>query len=84
VEGFRLEAAVLYAWTVLDEDDAFAFARRLLEPAEARTSPEDIDVVLRWFGAQRPPARLVCLPEKPLAAADAIEAAVWSLVAREA
>ena len=42
----------------------------------------DVDVVLRWFGAQRPPACLVHLPDEqdPLTAAEAIEAAVSGLV----
>jgi DNA polymerase III epsilon subunit-like protein len=80
IEGFLLDHAVLHAWTVLeDDDDGFAFARRLLEPAQPRTLPEDARVVLRWFGAQRPTARLVYLPDEPLAAADAIETAVLEL-----
>jgi len=33
---------------------------------------ERSSAVLRWFGAQRPPARLVYLPPDALAAADAI------------
>ena len=37
-------------------------ARDCSASAEPRTTPEDVDVVLRWFGAQRPPARLVHLP----------------------
>jgi DNA polymerase III epsilon subunit-like protein len=84
IEGFLLERAVLLAWTTLDDHDAFTFARTLLAPGEPRTQPEDARVVLRWFGAQRPPAHLVCLPDDPQAAADLIEQAVLELVAREA
>ena len=55
--------------------------RTLLEPGEPRTQPEDTPVVLRWFGAQRPPTRLIYLPDDVdlLAAADLIEAAVLDL-----
>ena len=41
-------------------------------------------MVLHWLGAQRPPARLVCLPSETAAAADAIEDAVLHLLAGEA
>ena len=41
-------------------------------------------VVLRWLGAQRPPARLLCLPSETFAAADAIEDEVLRLLAGEA
>ena len=85
LEGFLLDQAILRTWTVFEHPvDAFDFARRLLEPAEPRTTPDDVDLVLRWFGAQRPPARLVWLPDEHLAAADVIEAAVLDLTAREA
>jgi DNA polymerase III subunit epsilon len=79
VEGFLLDHAILRAWATLGDDDAFTFARRLLTQAEPRTTPEDARVVLRWFGAQRPPTRLICLPQEPLAAADAIERAALDL-----
>jgi DNA polymerase III epsilon subunit-like protein len=73
-EVFVLRGAVLYGWgVVLSVDDD---VRPLLDRREPRTYPEDIPVVLRWFGAQRPPTRLVWLPEDD---ADAIEAAVVSL-----
>jgi hypothetical protein len=80
LEGFLLDRAILRTWTVLDQDDAFAFVQRLLAPAEPRTTSDDVAVVLRWFGAQRPPARLVLLSDDNLAAADAIEDAVYALV----
>ena len=85
VEGFLLDRAVLSTWTQLEDGDVSTFARRLLEPGEARTTPDDARVVLRWFGAQRPSARLVWLPDgDPLAATDAIECAALDLVAGEA
>jgi DNA polymerase III epsilon subunit-like protein len=85
IEGLLLDRAILYAWGELaDTDESFVFAQHLLAPCSARTTPEEVDVVLRWFGAQRPPARLVLLPDDALAAADAIEDAVLGLVAREA
>jgi hypothetical protein len=83
IEGFLLDRAVLHAWTLFEHDE-FAFAQRLLAPCDPRTTPDDVDVVLRWFGAQRPPARLALLPDDALAAGDAIEDAVQALVAAEA
>ena len=79
VEGFLLDRGVLRAWTRLDVDDFARFAADLLADSEPRTSPEDADVVLRWLGAQRPPARLVALPDDLAAAVDAIEAAASDL-----
>ena len=76
IEGCVLDRGVLCAWTVLDDDDAARFAHQLLAGGEPKTTPEDVDVVVRWFGAQRPPARLICLPDEPQAAAEAIEEAV--------
>jgi DNA polymerase III epsilon subunit-like protein len=85
VEGFLLDRAVLYGWARLEDDDTFAFARGLLDASMARTEAEDADVVLRWFGAQRPPAHLVCLPDDALAATDVIVAAAAAcLLVREA
>jgi DNA polymerase III epsilon subunit-like protein len=84
VEAFVLERAILLGWAVLDVDDAdvHGFAVGVLDQHEPRTTGAEIDVVLRWFGAQRlPSARLVALPSDCLAAADAIEAAVAALLA---
>jgi hypothetical protein len=84
-EGFLVDRAILRAWTVLEDDDALRFARMLLQLGEPRTQPDDAPVVLRWFGAQRPPTRFVYLPDDdPQAAADLIESAVLDLMAREA
>jgi hypothetical protein len=84
VEGFVVERGVLRAWTVLENDDITRFAADLLTQVEPRTAQEDVDVVLHWLGAQRPPARLVCLPSESVAAADAVEDAVLRLLAGEA
>jgi hypothetical protein len=80
IEGIRLDAGVVAGVAVLEEGDFTAFAATLLEQVQPRTSLEDSHVVLRWFGAQRPPAHLVHLPEDPLLAADAIEVAVLELL----
>jgi hypothetical protein len=78
LEGFLIERGVFLSASVL-ADDVHEFAADLLAHNEPRTTPEDVDVVLRWFGAQRPPARLVHLPDDPLASADAIEVAALAL-----
>ena len=82
IEGFLIDHGVCRAWSMLHDDDASQFAADLLAAAEPRTGPEDIDVVLRWFGAQRPPALLLHLPRDPLEAADAIEVAALALADR--
>jgi hypothetical protein len=79
IEGFVLARGIFRAWSVVRDDDLTRFAADLLATTEPRTGPDDIDVVLRWFGAQRPPARLVLLPPHPLDAADAIAAAALAL-----
>ena len=86
VEGFLIDRAVLANWTTWSKDDDVSdFARRLLSVTEPRTMPDDSNVVLRWFGAQRPPARLVWLPDDDgILARDAIEDAVFALSAPEA
>jgi DNA polymerase III epsilon subunit-like protein len=76
VEGFLLDRAVLMMWTVLEDNDTSSFAARLLEAGQPRTEPQDSGVVLRWFGAQRPPGRLVWLPDDDVAATDAIQDAL--------
>ena len=65
--------------TVPFDDAPTDLAARLLAEAAPRTNPEDRDVVLRWFGAQRPPAGLIHLPDDPLAAADRLQAAALAL-----
>jgi DNA polymerase III epsilon subunit-like protein len=82
VEGFLLDRAVLCAWRTLDDElDSHAFARSLLQRGEPRTQPADARVVLRWFGALRPPARLVHLPDgDDQSATDRIENAVLDML----
>ncbi len=81
IEGFVLDRGLLLAWQVFDaNDDAPGFAQRLLAQQQPRTTPADVDVVLRWLGAQRAGARLVLLPADALAASDAIEDAVAALL----
>ena len=80
VEGFVLDQGVCVGWRELEDViDTGPFAIALLGARETRTAPEDADVVIRWLGAQRPSARLILLPDDPLAAADAVEAAVLAL-----
>ncbi len=79
IEGFLLDRGVFQAWSVLQDDDATRFAADLLGAQAPRTEPQDSAVVLRWFGAQRPPALLVHVPPGTLEAADAIEAAALTL-----
>jgi len=83
IEGFLLDRGVFRAWSVVSDDDATRFAADLLAATEPRTGPEDVDIVLRWFGAQRPPAVLVHVPTDQLKAADAIEAAALALLDRQ-
>jgi DNA polymerase III epsilon subunit-like protein len=64
IEGFLLDHGVLRGWTRLEVDDFSRFAADLLADAEPRTGPDDVDVVLRWLGAQRSPARLIWLPDE--------------------
>jgi hypothetical protein len=84
IEGFLVDRGVLRASTVVASDDFTRLAADLLAETQPRTGPHDVDVVLRWLGAQRPPARLVCLPDEPHAAADAIDAAASDVAAWEA
>ncbi len=81
IEGFLIDRGVLRSWVPprLDEKPS-QLASELLADASPRTKSEDVDVVLRWFGAQRPPACLVHLPEDPVAAAEAIEDAASGLL----
>jgi DNA polymerase III epsilon subunit-like protein len=78
IEGLLIDHGVFVNSCVL-EDDISQFANNLLADAEARTTPDDVDIVLRWFGAQRPPAKLVHLPSDGQTAADAIQAAALAL-----
>lgn len=78
IEGFLLDAAVLVQYAVVSEDgDVDRFARTLLQPGRARTSPADAPVVLRWLGAQRASAYLIPVTDT---AAEAIEDAAQTLL----
>ena len=83
IEAFVIDRGVLRGWTTLEADDVRQFAANLLTRDEPRTAPEDVDVVLRWLGAQRPPARLVRLPIQPDAALDTVMDAALALMAGE-
>jgi hypothetical protein len=76
LEGFLIDRGVFLNFrSGILAVDMTEFAANLLADLEQRTAPDDVDVVLRWFGSQRPPAVLVHLPDDRLAAADAIEVA---------
>jgi DNA polymerase III epsilon subunit-like protein len=79
IEGLLIDRGIFLNSSVLADDDVTQFAAALLANAEPRTTPDDVDVVLRWFGAQRPPARLVHLPDDKQAATDAIQDAALAL-----
>jgi hypothetical protein len=69
LEVFVLDRAVLVRQAVLTPgDDRETACPRLLDTGEPRTGPDDRPVVLRWLGAQQPPARLIYLPEAGAAA----------------
>jgi DNA polymerase III epsilon subunit-like protein len=80
IEGFVLDRGVCVGWHRL-EDAMLApeFTTALLDAHEARTTPEDVAVVLRWFGSQRPPACLLALPLDPQAASDVVQDAALAL-----
>jgi hypothetical protein len=85
LEGLVISAGVLTGYaTVADERDVPSYAAALLAATAARTSAEDLTVVLRWLGAQRPPTLLVYLPEgDPQAALDTLcDVAASALAAR--
>lgn len=77
IEGCLIERGVCMSW--VPPQDGRQLGARLLADAVPRTTAEDVDVVLHWFGAQRPPAVLVHLPDDFAAAAEAIEDAALQL-----
>jgi DNA polymerase III epsilon subunit-like protein len=83
VEGFLLDRCVLHGRAVLEDDDVSTFAANIVDQTAPRTTPEDLPVVLRWLGAQRPGTLLLPLAEDALAAADAIADAALTLLAEE-
>jgi DNA polymerase III epsilon subunit-like protein len=77
-EVFVLEGAVLVGWDVLEPDDSPA---TVLAQRVPRTTTDDVQVVLRWFGAQRN-AHLVHLPQDDeVVAADLISDALADMFA---
>jgi DNA polymerase III epsilon subunit-like protein len=83
VEGLLLDRCILRGWAVLEDDDVSSFAASLLGQTEPRTTVDDVPVVLRWLGAQRPGTFLIPLGDDPLATADAVEDAALALLADE-
>jgi hypothetical protein len=79
IEGLLIDHGIFRTYAALDDEDVHRFASTLLAETESQTGPDEVDVVLRWFGAQRPPARLVHLPDDCQRAADAIEDAALAL-----
>jgi len=69
-EVFVLDRGRLLGWAVLSPDASPADVLRQREP---RTTNAEVDVVLRWLGAQRGGTRLLHLPDDDdLLAADLI------------
>jgi DNA polymerase III epsilon subunit-like protein len=81
LEGFLIHHAVLSGFHRLEDDDCEAFARALLARQQARTGADEVHVVLRWLGAQRPTAWLLALPDDEVRAADLIANAAATLLA---
>ena len=83
LEVFVLDCAVLVGQAVVSPADVVALDEVLSTPSP-RTEPADRDVVLRWLGAQRAPARLVHLPPDPEAAVTALLEASAAVAAAQA
>ena len=78
-EVFVLDRGLLVGWDVFEPDDSPA---AVLGQREPRTTPDDVQVVLRWFGAQRN-AHLLHLPQDDdVVAADLISDALADGVRR--
>jgi DNA polymerase III epsilon subunit-like protein len=83
-EAFLLDRGIFAAHGATDHElHAMDLARVVLEEhGPPRSAPTDLAVVLRWLGAQRPPARLVWLADDdPQGALDHLEDAIASSVA---
>lgn len=68
-ETFIVDRAVLVCWGVFDDP-----ADALVQPHQPRTTSAESEIVLRWLGAQRPPAHVVWLTDDDVAAQDALTA----------
>jgi hypothetical protein len=87
VEGLLLDRGMLVRYYVMEGEgkDATRFAAELLTPDRPRTAEEDVAVVLRWLGAQKPSARMVLVDGvDEQRARDAIENAATELAAGQA
>jgi DNA polymerase III epsilon subunit-like protein len=73
VEALLIDRGLFAAYATDREDDAAALAGALLSTQAPRSETSDAAVVVRWLGAQRPPALVVHLPDEPQAAREAIE-----------
>lgn len=78
LEVFIVEAGILVGQARVPPADL----PRLLDDLSPATEPADRHVVLRWLGAQRPPARLVHLADDPLG--RLMDAVAELLAARDA
>jgi DNA polymerase III subunit epsilon len=67
VDVLVVDRGLLYGRASVEVGDPRTLEAVLAE-ASPRTELDDRDVVLRWLGAQRPPARLLLLPDEPEAA----------------
>ncbi len=81
VEAFVVDRCVLVARASCSDDELEDLADRLSRDRRARTSPGDVQVVLRWLGAQRSPARLIQLPSDMQDAGAAVQEAACRVAA---
>jgi hypothetical protein len=92
VEGFVLNKGVLVAHGVSDGSDPEAFAQELAEGSRPRTDPADVELVLRWLGAQhdaggkeaRSIPRVLHVPDDAAAATQVIRDAATAVLAEQA
>lgn len=61
LEGFRLDAGLLTAHARAGLQEPHHLVEVLAEGGEPRTRPDDVELVLRWLGAQRRSARVISL-----------------------
>ncbi|MDQ3810512.1 MAG: exonuclease domain-containing protein, partial [Chloroflexota bacterium] len=78
IEGFVLDRGIVLGWSI--GQDPRLVANDLLGQSAPRTTPEDLNIVLRWFGAQGSRARLVLLPDDTGAAEQTIATAAAELL----
>src|SRR5919204_6231329 len=91
VEGFVLDKGVLVAHGISDGSDPEAFAQGLAEDSRPRTDPTDVELVLRWLGAQHDPlgkearfsARVLHLPDNAAGSTQVICDAATAVLAEQ-